>query len=74
MEQGAEESNLGNTYFGQHQEVNREKRVRFQREPVAGDPPYKVSIIDLPQLSPRQLQKLVFIHFGMGKEKNRLGH
>ena len=34
--------------FGEHQENNsgsREKRVKFQKEPGAGDPPYGVSLV-----------------------------
>ena len=42
-EQGDTKIDLGSTenYFGEHQENNlgsREKRVKFQREPGAGDP------------------------------------
>ena len=50
-EQGDTKIDLGSmkNYFGEHQEKNsgsREKRVKFQREPGAGDPlPYGVSVI-----------------------------
>ena len=49
-EQGDTKKDLGSTknYFGEHQENNsgsREKRVKFQREPGAGDPPYRVSLM-----------------------------
>ncbi len=51
-EQGDTKLDLGSTknYFGEHQEHNsgsREKRVKFQREPGAGDPPppYGVSLV-----------------------------
>ena len=47
--QGDTKIDLGSmkNYFGEHQENNsgsREKRVKFQREPGAGDPPYRVSL------------------------------
>ena len=43
-EQGDAKIHFGsmNNYFGEHQENNswnREKKVKFQREPGAGDPP-----------------------------------
>ena len=45
-EQGDTKIDLGSTknYFGEHQENNpgsREKRVKFQMEPGAGDPPLR---------------------------------
>ena len=48
-EQGDTKLDLGSTknYFGEHQEHNsgsRAKRVKFQSESGAGDPPYWVSL------------------------------
>ena len=62
-EQGDTKSDLGSTkiYLGEHQENNSgsgEKRVKFQSEPGAGDPPYRVSLIMgemAPYLEPKWL-------------------
>ncbi len=64
-EQGDIKIDLGSTedYFGGHQEHNlesREKRVKLQREPGAGDPPYGVSRLHATSFGVQELAKTLF--------------